>query len=870
MCRSRKISIGSLLWCFCFLTTVAQSSRLSLQGRVSDQETGLPIEQAIVKLCGSNNRILSFAATNARGTFLLSYAQPSSQQGLRIEVSHLAYRTEQVPFAGEREYRFALRPKDKALKEVVVSAPIVRVRGDTLRFLADRFKGEGDHTVEDVLKRIPGIQVAESGAISYQGRAINDFYIEGLDLMGGSYNVATRNLEADMISTVEIIENHQRMAQKRGKEISDNVALNLKLSKKAKLRPAYALSGGYGYAEGVEYSAGILGMLFNPNFQTLTSIKMANSGEQIAEEMNQHYSDFRPLSTLADEWTSGSTAAYLPIPKERYITGQDFLVGSNAVAKLGSHATLRMNAKYIRDEDRFAYDRSRIFYTPTGEMVIEENRLFHEDNKQVELAANYTLNTPKLYFTNIFQGKGVFADNRFRLRTPSLLEESLFRKSYSFQNKSEYSKYNNGKVFKMKFFVGYARSPRRELTLLSSDTLPHLQRLSGSSLQANALAFWERPLGKHHRLRLGTDISYEYNELTTFREWGTALGQNDLTSNRLVATAIPGYVYNNQARGILFGIQFPVGFNVLFLSDKINTLTKDSFREPVFGMESSIDYILTPRIRLFGRASHSERLGSLSGFISAPIQMDYIHYKTGGGIWQEQKNDVLSVGAKYKNPLKFFFANVEARIGRTKSNTSVTEQIDTSSLSSTFASIPTSLYYSGISASTDFFYRPLASKLILQASYDRNKSSVIHQEATLQVLAETYALSGKLLCRPFKWMELSLNGELSARRWRISDRPINQTDRIWGAQLAVFPGSQIAITAGAKWNDRHMIQDAKTRGDFYSMSIKKTSKHWVGTLSFIYSDPGEYRILSLADATATYSKYSLKAYSLSLTLQYRF
>ncbi|KGL50357.1 hypothetical protein HQ40_05185 [Porphyromonas gulae] len=96
------------------------------------------------------------------------------------------------------------------------------------------------------------------------------------------------------------------------------------------------------------------------------------------------------------------------------------------------------------------------------------------------------------------------------------------------------------------------------------------------------------------------------------------------------------------------------------------------------------------------------------------------------------------------------------------------------------------------------------------------------------MLAETYALSGKLLSRPFKWMELSLNGELSARRWRISDRPINQTDRIWGAQLAVFPGSQIAITAGAKWNKRHMIQDAKTRGDFYSMSIKKTSKHWVG------------------------------------------
>lgn len=871
MCCSRKIGIALFLWCVCFLTVVAQSTRLSLQGRVTDKETGRPIEQAIVKVYGSNNRILSFAATNAQGTFQLSYTQPSIAQELRIEVSHLSYRTEQVPLKeGEREYRFSLRPKDKALKEVVVSAPVIRERGDTLRILTDQFKGEGDHTVEDVLKRIPGIQVAESGAISYQGRAINDFYIEGLDLMGGSYNVATRNLEADMISAVEIIENHQRMAQKRGKEVSDNVALNLKLSKKARFKPAFALSGGYGYAERSEYSAGVLGMLFNPKFQTLTSVKKANSGEQIAEELNQHYFDLQPLSTLAEEWTSGSAAAYLPIPKERYITGQDFLVGSNAITKFGEYATLRMNAKYLRDEDRFAYDRSRIFYTPTGEVLIEENRLFDEDNKEVELAANYRLNTPKVYFTNAFQSKGAFADNSFRLRTPSLLEESLHRKNFSFQNKSEYSKYNNGRSFRMNLLVGYARSPQSELTLLSSDTLPHRQRLNGSLFHSKASAFWESSLGKNHRLRFGTDLAYEYHELTTLREWGTALDRNDLIANRLVATAMPGYAYNNQARGILFVIQFPVGIHALFLSDKVNPLTKDTFRKPVFGAESSLDYVLTSRIRLFARASHTERLGSLSGFVSAPIQMDYIYYKAGGGLWQKQTNDVLLVGAKYKNPLKFFFANIEAQLGRTKSNASVTEQLDASSLSSTFAPIPTVLRYSSVSASTDFFYRPLASKLVLQANYGRNKSAVIHQEATLQVLTEAYALSGKLLSRPFKWMELSLNGELSARKWTISDRPINLTDQIWGAQLAVFPGSQIAITAGAQWNNRHMIQDTKTRGDFYSMSVKKTSKHWIGTLSFVYSAPSEYQILSLTDATASYSKYKLKAYSLSLALQYRF
>ncbi len=544
MCCTRKISFVLLLCCFCILSVVAQSTHTLLQGLVSDRETGLPIEQAIVKVYDSKNRILSFAMTNAQGTFSLSYAEPNENQKLRIEISHLAYRAEQKQLDALRNYRFDLTPKETTLKEVVVSAPVLRVRGDTLRVMTDRFKGKSDHTVEDVLKRIPGIQVAESGAISYQGRAINDFYIEGMDLMGGSYNVATRNLEADMINSVEIIENHQRMAQKRGKEISDNVALNLKLSKKAKLRPAFALSGGYGYAEGPEYSAGILGMLFNPKFQTLSTIKMANSGEQIAQELKRHFSDLSPLSSIADEWISGSTAAYLPIPKERYITGQDFLVGSNAVTKLGSHATLRLNASFFRDEDRFAFDRSRIFYTPTGEVLIEENRQFREDKKQVELSANYILNSPNVYFTNVFQGKGLFADNKFRLQTPSFMEEYLQRKSYSFQNKSEYSKYKNGEAFKMSLYVGYASSPESDLRLLSSEPLPHLQRLHGEKAQIKAWALWEKPLAKNHRLRLGTDLSYDYDELTSFREWGAEVSQNDLATKRLLATAQLGYKYN--------------------------------------------------------------------------------------------------------------------------------------------------------------------------------------------------------------------------------------------------------------------------------------------------------------------------------------
>ncbi|KGN74563.1 hypothetical protein HR17_05375 [Porphyromonas gulae] len=115
-------------------------------------------------------------------------------------------------------------------------------------------------------------------------------------------------------------------------------------------------------------------------------------------------------------------------------------------------------------------------------------------------------------------------------------------------------------------------------------------------------------------------------------------------------------------------------------------------------------------------------------------------------------------------------------------------------------------------------------------------------------------------------------------QWRAFGKTVEdfgqayQSDRPdLGSSIGCIPRQSNRNHGRGEMDKRHMIQDAKTRGDFYSMSIKKTSKHWVGTLSFIYSDPGEYRTLSLTDdAMATYSKYSLKAYSLSLTLQYRF
>ncbi|WP_242403133.1 hypothetical protein [Prevotella scopos] len=80
------------------------------------------------------------------------------------------------------------------------------------------FLQKGDRHLEDILKKLPGVKVAENGSVSYQGRAINRFYIEGQDLMGNNYNQATRNMPITAVRNVEVLENHQPVKMLRGRK----------------------------------------------------------------------------------------------------------------------------------------------------------------------------------------------------------------------------------------------------------------------------------------------------------------------------------------------------------------------------------------------------------------------------------------------------------------------------------------------------------------------------------------------------------------------------------------------------------------------------------------------------------------------------
>jgi hypothetical protein len=99
------------------------------------------------------------------------------------------------------EYDFGkiiLQPKNVSLDEVTIFAfkdPIY-YKGDTLIYTADSFKTKANATVEDLLKKLPGLKVDKDGKITSQGKAVDKVLVDGDEFFGGDPTVATRNLNA--------------------------------------------------------------------------------------------------------------------------------------------------------------------------------------------------------------------------------------------------------------------------------------------------------------------------------------------------------------------------------------------------------------------------------------------------------------------------------------------------------------------------------------------------------------------------------------------------------------------------------------------------------------------------------------------------
>jgi hypothetical protein len=198
---------------FMSYTVAAQTKAGTASGKVLNGKDKTPLDYAsvAVKRLYGDSAVAGVGATNPTGTFSITGLTPGKY---RLFVAYLGLKSINKDFeltAAAPGIDFgSLIMEDTGVDlqtvEVKGEIPPVKVKKDTLEFNAAAFKVKENAVVEDVLKKLPGVEVSKDGTITTQGETIKRVRVDGKDFMGSDPLLATRNLPADMIDKIQIID----------------------------------------------------------------------------------------------------------------------------------------------------------------------------------------------------------------------------------------------------------------------------------------------------------------------------------------------------------------------------------------------------------------------------------------------------------------------------------------------------------------------------------------------------------------------------------------------------------------------------------------------------------------------------------------
>lgn len=159
-----------------------------------------------------------------------------------------------------------MQPAYQTMQEVVITPPPVVIKEDTIEFKADAFKTKPNSSVEDMLKKLPGLEIDKDGNITAQGKTISKIKVNGKDFFGGDPKTASRELPADIVDKVQLVDDYGELATASGiKDGDPDIVINLQL-KKDKSQGAFGRASA-GYGTDNRYQATVNANLFSQRTQ---------------------------------------------------------------------------------------------------------------------------------------------------------------------------------------------------------------------------------------------------------------------------------------------------------------------------------------------------------------------------------------------------------------------------------------------------------------------------------------------------------------------------------------------------------------------------------------------------------------------------
>ena len=601
-------------------------------GRVENM-SGKPLASASVVAKGDGGSVVAFARSGQDGGFSLTI--PQGKEAKDVEFLMMGFAKVVIPLKDYKNGQ-TVRMSEQAiaLKEVKVTPQRIREEGDTLTYSVAGFRQKQDRSIADVIAKMPGLEVLPTGAIRYQGKAINKFYIEGIDLLGGKYAMASENLSADKVKSVQVYENHQPVKALKDIQFSEQAALNLVLKDEAKNVWQGVVDVATGYGDNWLRDARLLEMVFGRKKQSISMVKANNTGKDIEHEVTD-LSSFDKTAPTESGILSNISLGAPSLEPQRSKFNDTYIAATNWLFKNKKDDDLKLQLTGLYDRSHQQQNRQTI-YLDADSAVIAEEQSARSTRSEWQAELLYKANRDNHYLSNTLKGFIDFnkSEGLSMLNgqpTPQYVEP---RKRYVVDNLELINKLKNGQSYSVTSLFSYSYLPGT--LLLTNDST---QQLTQQTLYWKAYAYYQHSI---RQVKLIWQAGFE-----TKNQW-LALSDKDRYSEYQPYIE-PSLSYREGAWSISLNGR---------LSWLMRQYQKKNSQNFLAEPRLFIRYSLTSKLDISGSYSYRWTPSDITTITRQAYYTDYISCQQGSGQFENTTGQMASLGLGYRNVMTGMFCRL--------------------------------------------------------------------------------------------------------------------------------------------------------------------------------------------------------------------
>ena len=675
-----------LLTLWLLVTAFSVFAQKPIKGAVKDA-SGKGIESVNVSLKDTEGNIITFARTNKNGEFTIPLKNDQIA-GYKIEASSIGYKKLGTTVTDvNKNYELILQNSETTLETVTVkNRPSLTARGDTLNYRTSDFADKQDRSIGDVLKKMPGIEVAEDGKISYNGKSISNLYVDGDNLLDDKYNIGTKSIPQGAVDKVQVIQNDQPIKMMRKNNMSDDVALNLVIKDDAKLKVMGDATVGAGMPD--RFDENLTAMLFNKKLKFINNIKGNNIGNDPGTDLTSHnLSDY--LKKLDNDKPSGllsTGAAGVPsLPQSRYLFNKAGLINLNNLYKFNKDLQLRANISYLYDQRSQQYSKFSETYLPNQTIRYAETQNNAINPQKLRAQFNLNGNADKYYLNNNFvldyapfkttSGfviNNVAANQVLKQETLDLSNEFNYRKKlksddvinlYSYLNRTTQPETLNITPGLNADILNNGNSYLGLTQYIKLPTWYTNNYASFAFVKNNFVQTYKAGFNVQQQ-QLNSELYRTQNNQQTETVSGNTVNDLDWLKTKLYADAT--YEFTNDK--IKAGLSLPLSYNQINYSDAVNQLDKN-LSKLFLNPSVNVKYQTSTENYLTANYSFKNDLGGIDDVYRGTILKNYRSLFSNDAPIAESKTHNVSAGFNFRKAMQMLFINFNTNYSDTQLST---------------------------------------------------------------------------------------------------------------------------------------------------------------------------------------------------------